>query len=572
MIIDRDHVISWGDYRREDQQPTFGLLSQVSPDGRYVASTVKDRSVFVATDDLAFSQLFFPIKGILAIYDRQSRQFHALPGADNPRLVQSNPSWSPDGKHLVFARSEAYQLKNLRNESDVLLTTSQCQEFLQGGKTFVFDLYRIPFEGGKGGTPEPLEGASRNGASNYFPKFSPDGKWIVFCKAKSFMLLQPDSELYIMPAQGGQARRLRCNTSRMNSWHSWSPNGKWLVFSSKAFTPYTQLFLTHIDEQGESSVPVVLSRFSAADRAANIPEFVGVKPEAIRKIAYLFLDDSNYFRAAYAFLKWGRDPVSAAPLLRKALEVNPKNKMARLELATILTEQGKLDEAKIHIAAVLKLEPDDVDAHHSLAVVLAKEGRLDEAADHCRRSLKASPNSPEAHLNLGRILLETGKFEESVEHLAEALRLGPTDASANYYWGYVLHRQGKPKEAATYYRRATDLDAEFTPAMLGLASLCIADERATPAETKEALALAKKACDLTGRKDLQTLRILAAMYAVAGQPGEAVSTARTALQVARAAGDQFSVRQVEGMLKLYEKLAASRKGSAAKSTNESDRK
>lgn len=70
--------------------------------------------------------------------------------------------------------------------------------------------------------------------SNYFARFSPDGKWIVFCKAKSFMLLQPDSELYIVPAQGGEARRLRCNTSRMNSWHSWSRNGKWLVFSSKA--------------------------------------------------------------------------------------------------------------------------------------------------------------------------------------------------------------------------------------------------------------------------------------------------------------------------------------------------
>ena len=38
--------------------------------------------------------------------------------------------------------------------------------------------------------------------SNYFAKYSPDGNWIVFCKAKSFMLLQPDSELYIIPAAG----------------------------------------------------------------------------------------------------------------------------------------------------------------------------------------------------------------------------------------------------------------------------------------------------------------------------------------------------------------------------------
>ena len=57
------------------------------------------------------------------------------------------------------------------------------------------------------------QGASDDGMSNYFPKYSPDGKWIVFCKAKSYMLLQPDSELYIIPAAGGDARRLRYNTA-----------------------------------------------------------------------------------------------------------------------------------------------------------------------------------------------------------------------------------------------------------------------------------------------------------------------------------------------------------------------
>ena len=90
----------------------------------------------------------------------------------------------------------------------VLLTPDECQEFLDGRQDFQFDLYRIPFNDGKGGTAEPLAGASHNGMSNYFPKYSPDGKWIVFCKAKSFMLLQPDSELYIIPAEGGEARRL----------------------------------------------------------------------------------------------------------------------------------------------------------------------------------------------------------------------------------------------------------------------------------------------------------------------------------------------------------------------------
>jgi Tol biopolymer transport system component len=107
------------------------------------------------------------------------------------------------------------------------------------------------------------------------------------------MLLQPDSELYIIPSEGGRARRLRCNTNRMNSWHSFSPNGKWLVFSSKAYSDYTQLFLTHIDENGCSTPAVLLDNMTAPDRAANIPEFVNTHPDAIDKIHAKFLKSEN---------------------------------------------------------------------------------------------------------------------------------------------------------------------------------------------------------------------------------------------------------------------------------------
>ncbi|GAH93812.1 unnamed protein product, partial [marine sediment metagenome] len=65
MPITKDKIITWSDFRKEDGENTFGLLSQISPDGRYVLSTVKDRSIFVPIDDLYYSQLFFPFKGIV---------------------------------------------------------------------------------------------------------------------------------------------------------------------------------------------------------------------------------------------------------------------------------------------------------------------------------------------------------------------------------------------------------------------------------------------------------------------------------------------------------------------------
>ena len=103
IVLDPERVITWADYRREDGDATFGMLCQVSPDGRYVVGTVKDRALAVDRPDLAFSQLFFAVKGMLAIYDRERKTFAALPGADDPEVVQTNATWSPDGKYIVFA-------------------------------------------------------------------------------------------------------------------------------------------------------------------------------------------------------------------------------------------------------------------------------------------------------------------------------------------------------------------------------------------------------------------------------------------------------------------------------------
>ena len=433
-------IITWDDYRKEDGELTFGLLSQISPDGRFVVSTVKDRSVFVPKPGLEFSQLFFPIKGILCLYDRQTRAFHSLPGADDPEYVQSNPTWSPDGKYLVFARARAYRLERDKDRGKVLLTREECKEFLEDGKPFLFDLYRIPFNDGKGGKPEPLEGASNNGMSNFFAKYSPDGKWIVFCKAKNYMLLQPDSELHIVPAEGGEARRLRCNTDRMNSWHSWSPNSKWLVFSSKAYSAYTQLFLTHINEEGLSTPPVLLSHFTDPDRAANIPEFVNTNASAIKKIGEKFLDDFSYVRAGDEFDR-ASDPDGAIPKYRKALELNPNNAEAHQRLGFLLYHVKNMrSEGLAHSREALRLDPRDARAHCDLGMALFNEGEFDQAITHLSEALRLLPRQPDlepvynpadTHCILGLALISTRQLKEATGHLSYALRLDPNNARAH---------------------------------------------------------------------------------------------------------------------------------------------
>lgn len=459
IALKKEHIITWSDYKREDKTPTFGLLSQVSPDGRYVVSTVKDRSVFVPRDELAFSQLFFPIRGILTVYDRESKTFVSLPGADDPKFVQSNPTWSPDGKHIVFARSKAYRLKRESVSNRALLTPDECREFLEEGKTFLFDLYRIPFNDGKGGTPEPLKGASQNGMSNFFAKYSPNGNWIVFCKAKSFMLLQPDSELHIIPSAGGKARRLGCNTSRMNSWHSWSPNSRWIVFSSKVFGPYTQLFLAHIDEDGKSAPAMLLHHFTGTRGAANIPEFLNGPPDAIAAIKDEFIDDVSFFRAGCEYVHAG-DLKNAARMFHKALEMNPDNLEAHNNLGNILLRPETAGEAAAHFREVTRLRPQDPTGHLNLGTAFRFQNQLEEAARCFQHALKLDPNDGRGHNNLALMLIQQKKLKEARQHLARAAELMPRDLSVRHNLATLLKDLGETEEAERISKEIRRLQSE----------------------------------------------------------------------------------------------------------------
>ena len=285
IALSANHFMTWSDFPKPDLlPPTRGTFAKLSPGGKTMVGSVNEISFFALTNDPAFCQLFFPTYGILAWYDVAGRTFHRLPGADNIDFVQTDPSWSPDEKTIVFARTK----KRNTYHADITSVRTRIIDAdvhaLNEKYPIQFDLYRMAFNNGQGGVPQPLEGASNNGMSNYFARYTPDGRWIVFTRSRSGIMLQPDSELYIIPASGGTPRRMHCNRNRFNSWHSISPNGRWMLFTSKVNSDYTEIFLTHIDENGMDSVPVCLSRFSDARMAANVPEFANLPANAILRI------------------------------------------------------------------------------------------------------------------------------------------------------------------------------------------------------------------------------------------------------------------------------------------------
>jgi tetratricopeptide (TPR) repeat protein len=337
--------------------------------------------------------------------------------------------------------------------------------------------------------------------SNYFAKYSPDGKWIVFCKAKSYMLLQPDSELYIIPTEGGKAQRLRANTTRMNSWHSFSPNGKWLVFSSKAYSAYTQLFLTHIDEQGRSTPAVLLSHFTSPDRAANIPEFINTKPYAIRKIHEKFLNDYSFVRAANEFFKAG-DTDNAIQEYKNALELNPNNAEAHIKLGFLFYNvKGMHKEGMAHFHKAIKLNPADPRIHHDLGMALLHQRKFDEAVKHLSEALRRMPdgldkqyNAVNMHHSLGQALFYTGKSKQALVHFSEAVRLDPNHAEAHYHLALALAEQRDLDQALKHYSEAVRLKpgVDTSPMLHYLLAMNYGEAR----QFRQASLFAQKALDL----------------------------------------------------------------------------
>jgi Flp pilus assembly protein TadD len=352
----------------------------------------------------------------------------------------------------------------------VLLTEDECRESLEQTRDFRYDLFRVPFNGGAGGVAVPLAGASGDGTSNYFPKFSPDGKWIVFCKAARHSLLQPDSALHIVPAEGGVARRMRCNTPRMNSWHTWSPNGRWLVFASKARGPYTRLFITHVDAEGNDTPAVELDRLTSPDRAANIPEFVNAPPGALASIVERFVDDVSFVRAAREFLLGG-DRERAVDAYRRALAINPRNEDANLNLGVALESLGRLTEAVEHYREALRIHPDSAELHFNLAVASEGRGGASQAATHYLEALRLDPRHPEAHFSLGALYGRLGDAEKSIHHYREALRIRPDDARAHNNLGSALQERGRLDEAEPHLARAMELDPKHALARNNMGNL-----------------------------------------------------------------------------------------------------
>jgi Flp pilus assembly protein TadD len=454
MTIRNEDLIAWSTFRGKlGSKLRVGFMSQISPDSRYVITTVNDPGIdqtdylrrknpidlamnyYVANfKDYHFLQVFYPTRGVLAWYNRESAHLKYLPGADDTRYVQTNAVWSPDGKYLIFARAPA--------RDAYPADARQAQHANDPNETQIqFDLYRIAFNDGNGGVAEPIVGASQNGMSNSFPKVSPDGHWIVFVQARNGLLMRPDAQLYIVSVKGGTAHRMKCNTPLMNSWHSFSPNGRWLVFSSKSRSPYTQMFLTHIDESGDDSPPILIENATAANRAVNIPEFVNIPPDGMLKIDAPAAEYTLHMDLAVELAK-GHQYEAAVLELNKALELAPAEPRLHNRLGIVLSKIGMLDEAMVHYRKTLTFDPYNAEAYNNIGDAFARKDSIKEAIAQFEKAVQLDTAYANAYANLGMMLARTGQTDKAIVNLRKVVELRPDGADARRDLGHALLDKG----------------------------------------------------------------------------------------------------------------------------------
>jgi len=375
----------------------------------------------------------------------------------------------------------------------------------------------------------------------------------------------------------------------MNSWHSWSPNSKWIVFSSKVNSAYTQLFLTHIDEKGNSSPPVLLSQFTASDRAANIPEFVNISDDGIKKIKEQFIDENSYLRAAQEHMRTN-DYKNAEIACQRALKINPGNWEVQLEMAIIRDSQGRFNEAISYCREAVRLNSKNGNAKSMLGLLLWNIGKREEGMAHLTEGISLDSDNANSHIRLSKALLDQGKIDEARAHLNKAASLKPDyrtlrqiadimlqhgqfDFATDYYLkamkaepsdyislnniANIRALQGKTKEAAEYYRRALKINPNTVQSLIGLAKILVS-KNAEFYNVEEAIKLSAKACELTQNRDMKSLLLLAATNAEGGRYQEAVKAANTALLLANSTGDKQLANVIQRNIEFY-KLSESMK-------------
>ena len=164
-------------------------------------------------------------------------------------------------------------------------------------------------------------------------------------------------------------------------------------------------------------------------------------------------------------------PLEAERELRRALEINPKQRRANFFLGYIILQHGgstRLTESGEAFEKELMLAPDDFHANFFAGVVASSLNNHQKAIGFLQKSIQLNQNSGSAHLFLGQSQMELGDLKSAEKNFRRALEL-TTNESVNgfesrrtyFLLGRLLVQDGRRTEGEKALLKARELQAKL---------------------------------------------------------------------------------------------------------------
>ncbi len=174
------------------------------------------------------------------------------------------------------------------------------------------------------------------------------------------------------------------------------------------------------------------------------------------------------------YIQMGR-PVDAEKCFRTAINNDPDDVFAHIQLGSLLLQKEKPKQALNEFRQAVALSPTNPEAYRALAVGLTELGRFSEGEMTLRSAIKLLDASKRSglHLALCQLLTRIGDgggdirhYEEALKEAGSALALRPNYATAHFFRGVVKFKLGDNAGALTCFQQTLEFDKEHMQAGL----------------------------------------------------------------------------------------------------------
>jgi tetratricopeptide (TPR) repeat protein len=161
-------------------------------------------------------------------------------------------------------------------------------------------------------------------------------------------------------------------------------------------------------------------------------------------------------------LRLKREPQKAMQAADAAVQKYPKDRSLISLRATLLAEQGRVDEALSALQGLLNGGPSDRETYLTIAQVYSQAKRYSDAEDAVRKSLALTSKTEDqefARFMLGSVYEREKRYDLAEEEFKKVLSVNPLNAPAANYLGYLLADRGvRLEESVEYIQKALQVD------------------------------------------------------------------------------------------------------------------